>query len=166
MFSDLSYYATAPFGESVRTYVKEHGLRGLGQAVSSDVAWANVIAGYQWINDHPLPDNAPDDAVQARNLVVAALVAAQNKLQQMPSSGTASPEYRQAAATYAQYKAQAYQRDMPSPFALSLANFFGAGGPLDLSSTLNKVVVYGGAVLAAYVLLPRLMAGMRGSKSA
>jgi len=167
-YSDLSAYALMTPREAVSTYVREHGLaglRGLGQAVSSDVAWANLIASYNWINDHPLPDDAPADAVQARQLVIAALVAAQNKLQADPTSGSTSPEFQQAAATYNTYKQAAYQADMPSPFAMSLANIFGSGGLFDLSTTFGKVAVYGGALLAAWVLLPRVMAGMRGSKS-
>ena len=168
-YSDLSYYATAPLGESVPTYLREHGgLRGLGQAVSASVAQGNINAGLAWVQANPLPDDAPDDAVQARALVVAALNAAQAKLNSDPTSGTASAEYQQAAATYTTYAAKAYQADMPSPFALSLANIFGAGGILDLSSTFNKVLVYGGAVLAAYVLVPRILSSIgrsRGSKS-
>ena len=174
--------------QAVSTYVREHGmagLRGLGQAVASDVAWSNLIASYQWVNDHPLLEedmvtadefNQPalyaqqeadfQAATQTRALLLAALAAAQAKLQQQPDSGSTSPEYQQAAATYNAYKAQAYQADMPSPFALNpLGALFGKGGLLDLSTTLGKVAVYGGTVLAAYVLLPRVMRGMRGSKS-
>jgi hypothetical protein len=167
MYSDLSYYAgDAPMAAKVGTYLREHGgLRGLGAAVSSNVAWSNLMEGYQWINDHPLSDDAPADAVQTRALVVAALTAAQAKLQSEPGSGASSPEYQQAAATYNSYKAKAYQQDMPSPFMLSLANIFGPGSFLDLSKLPGKLVVYGGALLAAYVLLPRVLQGMRGSKS-
>jgi hypothetical protein len=158
MYSDLSYYATAPFGESALTYLREHGgLRGLAQAVSASVGQSNVDAGLAWVLAHPLPADAPEDAVQARALVVAALNAAQAKLNSDSQSGTASPEYQQAAATYDTYKAKAYQSDMPSAFALSLANIFGSGGIFDLSKLENRVLVYGGAVLAAYVLLPRLV---------
>jgi len=168
-YSDLSYYATAPVGESVRTYLREHGgLRGLGQAVSASVAQSNIDAGLAWIRNNPLPSDAPDDAVQTRQLVIAALAAAQAKLNADPQSGSASPEFQQAAATYNTYKAKAYQSDMPSPFALSLANIFGSGGIFDLSKLENRVLVYGGAVLAAYVLVPRLVNSIgrsRGSKS-
>ena len=168
-YSDLSYYATAPVGESVRTYLREHGgLRGLGQAVSRSVAQSNVDQGLAWVLAHPLPSDAPEDAVQTRALVVAALNAAQAKLNSDPQSGTQSPEYQQAAATYSAYADKAYQSDMPSAFALSLANIFGSGGIFDLSKLENRVLVYGGAVLAAYVLVPRLVNSIgrsRGSKS-
>jgi hypothetical protein len=169
VYSDLAAYALMSPREAVGTYVREHGLaglRGLGQAVSADVAQANIMAGLAWVQNNPLPDDAPADAVQARALVVAALQAAQAKLNGDPASGSTSAEFQQAAATYNQYKAAAYQADMPSPFAMSLANLFGSGGLFDLSTTFGKVAVYGGAVLAAWVLVPRVMQGMRGSKSA
>ena len=84
----------------------------------------------------------------------------------IPQSGTASPEYQQAAATYTSYAAKAYQSDMPSAFALSLANIFGSGGIFDLSTTFGKVAVYGGALLAAYVLLPRIVSSVGGREGA
>jgi hypothetical protein len=188
-YSDLSAYALMSPREAVGTYVREHGLaglRGLGQAVSADVAQANITAGLAWVAANPLVEsqmvtadefNDPvtyqaqeanyQAAVQARALLVAALNAAQAKLNGDPASGSTSAEYQQAAATYQQYAQQAYQADMPSPFALNpLGALFGSGGLFDLSTTFGKVAVYGGAVLAAWVLVPRVMQGMRGSKSA
>lgn len=189
-YSDLSAYALMTPRQAVRTYVREHGmagLRGLGQAVASDVAWSNLIQSMEWLNANPLPDEPVEPvmgaadpfyaawqaadanwqaASQARQLVIAALVAAENTLQSAPTSGSTSPQYQAAAAAYQAYAAQAYQADMPSPFALNpLAALFGSGGVFDLSTVFGKVAVYGGALLAAYVLLPPVLRGMRGSKS-
>ena len=187
-YSDLSAYALMTPRQAVRTYVREHGmagLRGLGQAVASDVAWSNLMRGIEWVNANPLPDEPVEPVMgggpvlcgvaggrrqlaggeQARQLVMAALAAAQNKLQSAPTSGSTSPEYQQAAAAYQAYAAQAYQADMPTPFALNPLGAFSARAGCSICSTFGKMAVYGGALLAAYVLLPPVMQGMRGSKS-
>lgn len=119
---------------------------GLG-ATPTDVQWANLLAAYEWVNAHPLAADASPDTVNARSLVLAALVAAQTKLQAAGTGGSADPTYQAAMRRYQAFRAQMQAQETPSDFMLWLSN---------LPDTIRKLLPLAALGLGAYLLLPVL----------
>jgi hypothetical protein len=166
--SDLAYYAygAAPALEKVRTYVQEQGVRhlvglarrGLG-ATDAATQMANVVAGYEWMNAHPLADDASEDTKQTRALVLAALVHAQNLLQSGPSAA-ADTAYTTAMTQYRAHAAAMTAKETPSAFSLWLA-----GLGLDLANPVAKIALYGALGLGAYLVVPVLLRKAGGTRT-
>jgi hypothetical protein len=171
-YSDLAYYAygAAAPREKVATYVREHGadgmrraLRGLMGLGATDPAtqWANLVASYEWINAHPLADNASEDTKHVRAVLLAALVHAQAVLQSSTTTPAAKDAAFQAAVReYQTYRAAVGATEMPSKLALWLADL-----GLDIGKPLVKVAVLGAVALAGVIILPPLLRRAGGSKS-
>lgn len=152
-YSDLSYYADSRIPGAVRaaTYIREHGgLRGVADTLTVAAQWDNINQMWAWIEAHPLPDNEPttSERYQTRQLLMAALVAAQNKLQGGDQTGAAAA-YQSAKTQYQAHARQMAAQETPSAFSQ-----WAAGLGLDLSSTAVKVAVGVGVVLAAVLVAP------------
>lgn len=173
----LDYYAlgnSAPI-HKLATLVREQGgirpmiqrLGGLGQ-VDRTTAWNNLLAGWQWVNDNPLPDNVDpnSDVAQTRALLLAALVAAQNKLQGDATAGSTDPTYQRVATAFQAHATAARQAEMPSTFLQGIASVSdrfstGLSNWGALLGDPSKLMLYAGLALGAYWLLPSLLARKR-----
>lgn len=155
MYSDLAYYVSAARPSAkVATYLREHGgLKGMADTLTREVQWANMLAMWEWINTHPLPDDEPttSDRYQTRQLVIAALVAAQNKLQGGDLEGS-QREFREAAARYETHRRNMEGQETPSAFSQWLS-----GLGLTLASPVAKIALGVGLVAATAILVPMVM---------
>ena len=170
-YSDLAYYAYGRGGvpEKVGTFVREHGLAGLRDAlsaVSPAQASANIAAKEAWLAANPLPagywtsnglvpvwvPGASEEQRQARALAVAALARAKSLTATAAQQAAAAAEFAVAQSRYRVYAAAQSARETPSALALWLAD-----RGLDLSGTVAKLALFGGVGLAAYLLLPVLL---------
>ena len=156
-YSDLAYYAYGRGGvpEKVGTFVREHGLAGLRDAlsaVSPAQASANIAAKEAWLAANPLPAGASDETREARALAVAALARAKSLTATAAQQAAAAAEFAVAQSRYRVYAAAQSARETPSALALWLAD-----RGLDLSGTVAKLALFGGVGLAVYLLVPVLL---------
>lgn len=133
----------------------------LGADLSTSQQWQNLLAQMDYVNAHPLPDDASADTVQTRQLVIAALARAEATLQGTDQAA-ADTAYQDAQTAYQQFAAQQKEKETPSGLALWLA-----GLGLDLGSPLAKLGLYAGVGLVAYLALPFVVRAVSsgGSKS-
>jgi hypothetical protein len=123
----------------------------LGAQLSHDEQWANLLASMDWLNAHPLSDSAPPDTVATRNLVLAALVKAQNALQGGDPTA-ADTAYAAADQAYRQYAAQQHEKETPSGLALWLS-----GLGIDLASPIAKYATLAAVGLVALLVVPPVL---------
>lgn len=134
----------------------------LGGTLTRDRQWANLIASMDQVNATPLPDKAGPDQVQTRQLLIATLARAEATLQGSDQAA-ADQAYSQARDVYNQFAAEQHKKEMPSAFALWLANL-----GLDISNPLVKAGGIAALVLGVAIAGPpiiRAVAGSGGSKS-
>lgn len=126
----------------------------LGQVPDTDPRWQRLLANYQWLNDHPLPDNADPDTVAERALVIAALVHAQNMLQGTDAAA-ADQAFQAANDSYNAFKAQQTAQETPSGLALWLSDL-----GLNIASPVAKVAGLAALVIGAVILAPVVTAAV------
>jgi hypothetical protein len=156
-YSDLAYYAYGRGGaaEKVGTFVREHGLAGLRDAlsaVSPAQAALNIAAKEAWLAANPLPADASEETREARALAVAALARAKSLTATAAQRAAAAADFAAAQSRYRVYAAAQSARETPSALALWLAD-----RGLDLSGTVAKLALFGGVGVAVYLLVPVLL---------
>lgn len=132
----------------------------LGATLTRDQQWANLIASMEYVNANPLPDNAPADTVQTRQLLVAALVRAENALQGSDQAA-ADAAYAQAQQAYQQFASKQRAAETPSGLALWLS-----GLGLDVAGPVEKIALGLGAVLVAVLIVPPLITAVAARRRA
>lgn len=113
--------------------------------------WDNLNGMWQWVNAHPLPDSETSgDRYETRQLLIAALVKAQAKLQGTDTAG-ATAAFAAARRRYEQFNTGATALEMPGAFSLWLANIgLDTANPLKNASTILVVLIVVIVVVALF----------------